>query len=376
MNIECIMFKPMPFNISHKTRRNIFRIIPFGVIWLVVGTLFLFSESVATGNQNRNPDTDITLTVPIFIFASLAVFIVGIVMGIIEMIILERRFSRYSLTKKIIYKSLIYIGFIIVIIGITYPIAASMELGIPITSGEIWDKASLFFWSLTFVSTIVQTSFSIFLCLVYSAVSENLGQHVLFNFFTGKYHQPVVEERIFLFMDLTSSTAIAEQLGHYTYFGLLDLFYTSMSDAIIDHQGEVYEYIGDEVIVTWPLKKGVRNGNCIKCFYAIKKAMKSKEGKFMDRYGIFPHFKGDIHVGEVTTGEIGALKKEIVFTGDVMNTTARIQWLCKTYGSDLLVSGELRELFIDREDIQFIERDESELRGKKKLIKVYECKLN
>lgn len=361
----------MSIHISHKTRRNIYRIIPFGVIWLVIGSLFLFSESVATGNQNRNPDTDITLTVPIVIFASLAVFIVGILMGIIEVIILERRFSRYSLAKKIIYKSLIYIGFIIAIIGINYPIAASMELGIPITSREIWDKAYQFFWSLTFVSTIVQTSFSIFLCLIYSAVSENLGQHVLFNFFTGKYHQPKVEERIFLFMDLTSSTAIAEKLGHYRYFGFLNLFYTSMSEAIIDHQGEVYEYIGDEVIVTWPLKKGLRNGNCIKCFYAIKRAMEGKKEKFIAQYGLFPHFKGAIHVGEVTTGEIGALKKEIVFTGDVMNTTARIQGLCKKYKADLLISGKLGDMMDDDGSFTMIPKGEEDLRGKSSAIRIF-----
>ena len=46
-------------------------------------------------------------------------------------------------------------------------------------------------------------------------------------------------------------------------------------------------------------------------------------------------------MGAVTTGEIGVLKKEIIFTGDVLNTTARIQGLCNTFNVDILVSEDL-----------------------------------
>ena len=40
-----------------------------------------------------------------------------------------------------------------------------------------------------------------------------LGQHVLLNFVTGRYHQPRVEERVFLFIDMEGSTGFAERLG-------------------------------------------------------------------------------------------------------------------------------------------------------------------
>ena len=57
----------------------------------------------------------------------------------------------------------------------------------------------------------------------------------------------------------------------------------------------------------------------------LKNRLKSRTAWYNQKFGVNPDFKAGIHLGEVTTGEIGALKKEIIFTGDVLNTTARIQ---------------------------------------------------
>ena len=76
-------------------------------------------------------------------------------------------------------------------------------------------------------------------------------------------------------------------------------------------------------------------------FLCIKEAMKKQSRKYNERFGLLPQFKAGFHLGKVTTGEIGDIKKEIIFTGDVLNTTARIQGLCNTYKVDILISGDL-----------------------------------
>lgn len=60
-------------------------------------------------------------------------------------------------------------------------------------------------------------------------------------------------------------------------------------------------------------------------------------------YGLVPEFKAGAHSGEVIAAEIGDLKKGIVFSGDVLNTAARIQGECNRLGRRLLVSRELME---------------------------------
>ena len=57
--------------------------------------------------------------------------------------------------------------------------------------------------------------------LFVSEVSDNLGQGILLNFLIGRYHRPREEERIFMFLDLRSSTTIAEKLGEEKYFNFI-----------------------------------------------------------------------------------------------------------------------------------------------------------
>ena len=357
--------------LSPKLRRNIARIIPFGVIWLVMSWVFLISDLTLTRSQNINPDTDITLTLPVFIFASVAVAIVGLMVGTFEMVVLEKRFSHLSLTKKIVYKFAIYLLLTLLIISVAYPIAASIEARTPIYDPEVWLKMGRFFISATFVNTLVQLAFSLLLSVFYATVSENLGYNVLRNLVTGRYHTPTVEERIFMFLDMKDSTTIAEQLGHVRYFELLRAYYDLMSDAIINSRGEVYQYIGDEVVITWKADQGFRENNCINCFLGIKESLEHRRNNFLTKYGALPDFKAGLHVGEVTTGEVGALKREIVFTGDVLNTAARLQSLCKKYSKDLIISSEIYKNLEDLNDFEVQALGDFTLKGKSKSTGLY-----
>ena len=110
----------------------------------------LFSEQVASGSQNRNPETEISMTLPIVVFASIALLLCGWLMGLIEIVVLEHKFTRYKFYKKFIFKLLIYTSFIVLIIMVTYPIAASIELNQNILSSEIWDKTYTFYSALPF----------------------------------------------------------------------------------------------------------------------------------------------------------------------------------------------------------------------------------
>jgi adenylate cyclase len=178
----------------------------------------------------------------------------------------------------------------------------------------------------------------------YSEISDRIGPGTLRNFFLGKYHHPVEEETIFMFLDMKSSTTIAEKLGHVKYFELLKDYFFDLSDAVIEYAGTIYQYAGDEMIVYWNLKDGLKKYNCIECFFAMKRALEKQGETYHNKFGLVPGFKAGLHFGRVTAGEIGSLKKEIIFTGDVLNTSARIQGLCNQFDAELLVSEDLAKL--------------------------------
>jgi adenylate cyclase len=164
------------------------------------------------------------------------------------------------------------------------------------------------------------------------------------SYLTGRYHKPRQEMRIFMFLDMRSSTAIAEQLGHVKYFQLLNELFTDITDPIVYSRGEIYQYVGDEISVSWTLRNGVRRQRCIRCFLDIRTKLKRRAQHYQGRYGIVPTFKAGFHYGPVTTGEVGLVKRERIYSGDVVNTAARIQNICNDHSVDNLISKDLLDI--------------------------------
>ncbi len=326
-----------------KTRWIIGRVLPFGVIWLLIGWIFLITENAVIEARVSSPTTDIDLNPPIVIFASIAVFIFGLIVGLIEVIYLEKKFLRQAFIRKVLYKILIYAMLFSIMILITFPVAASMEMEKGLFSREVWAKYFLFLGSVTHFSALFQMSVSLVVSLLYAEIRNHLGNGVLRNFFTGKYQNPIETTYVFMFLDMRSSTTIAEQMGHIQYFQLLKEYYADLSVAVIEHGGNVYQYVGDEMVVTWPLKQGIHNSNCLSCFFKMKEDLIKRAPWYKEHFKVEPTFKAAIHCGKVTVGEIGVLKKEILFTGDVLNATSRIQDLCNTHNVDLLISEDLKQ---------------------------------
>jgi len=357
--------------VSPIAKRNILRILPFGCIWLLFGCLFLWVEYAAIGDQTNTPEAAIKITPSILAFALTGITCIGLLVGTIEIFFLNRLFEKKSFLIKIVSKFFIYLLFFFLVILINYPIAASIELNTSVFHTKVWDRYVNFFLSIVHLSAIIQLGFSLLFSLLYAEISENLGQSVLLNFFTGKYHKPVSETRIFMFVDMKSSTSIAEKLGHIKYFEFLKDYYFDLSNAIIKNQGEVYQYIGDEIVISWGFKKGVKQNNCVNCFFDMKSDLEKKKDNYLKNHNVFPEFKAAIHYGQVTTGEIGALKKEIFFTGDVLNTTARMQGLCNTYNAELIVSQNLLKHLDLAENYKTRKLKEEKLRGKKEAVELF-----
>ena len=200
--------------------------------------------------------------------------------------------------------------------------------------------------------------------IVILQVNDKYGPGVLTDLILGNYHKPKSEERIFMFLDLRSSTSTAEQLGDEVYFNYIQDFFIDTTDAILETKGEIYQYVGDEIIVSWKMKNGIERANTIRCFFSIQNEIEKKRNYYLKKYNRVPGFKAGIHSGKVTTGEIGIVKKDITFTGDVLNTTARIQEQCNAYGLDLLVSNELLRLLPLGKNMKSENIGEINLRGK------------
>lgn len=192
-----------------------------------------------------------------------------------------------------------------------------------VVSGQLW-------------SPVLFTLAAVFVISSVLAISAKLGPGVLLNWITGRYHQPREEERFFMFLDMRHSTTLAEELGNFRFSALVRDFMADLTDPILDTKGEVSHYIGDEAVLTWRIQAGQRDTNAVRFFFAFQARLAARSAYYQRAYGLVPEFKAGLHCGRAVVTEVGEVKSELVYHGDVVNTTARLQGLCRA--SELLVS--------------------------------------
>ena len=295
----------------------------------------------------------------------LAAIIAGLSIGAFEIFYFQDLFRKKSFGYTVFIKSLLYSFAMVflIIAGLFFDQGFSTEKSVfhpDVANAVATYLSGTGVWAFVLYWTAI-----LILTQIFMQVRDSFGYGVLPNFILGRYNKPKEERRIFMFLDLKSSTTIAEKLGHIQYHNLLNDFFDDINDSIIFSKGEIYQYIGDEITVSWTMKNGIENANCLRCFFNIRDKIKSNSTRYTERFGLVPDFKAGLHCGKVTIGEVGVIKKEIVFTGDVLNTTARIEELCNTYGVKLLVSKKLLDLLhIENRYIKNVIA-EITLRGKK-----------
>ena len=204
-------------------------------------------------------------------------------------------------------------------------------------------------------------------------INEKYSPGVFIDILSGKYTQPKIENRIIMFMDLKDSTPIAEKLGHIQYFKFIRHFIYHVSNAVNEFGGRIYQYVGDEVVVSWSFTPE----NTKKCLAALIEARKNLQKSseiFRRLYGIVPEFRVGINTGEVTVGEIGVIKKDLAMSGDTMNTTARIRSACSELNQKFIVSKDFIEN-IDLKEWQSESLGMVDLKGKGHSIELFSLKI-
>ncbi len=293
-----------------------------------------------------------------------AVFIAGPLAGSLVVFYLKDRYKDKPLWQALLFNT---ITFVLIITVVCVPAAfffSAFNTENSWNSPESMQLVTAFFTSVSYINILINWTLISFLTLIVLQINDKYGQGVMFDLLRGKYNKPQQEERIFMFLDITSSTTIAEKLGNTKYFELLRTFFDDITRPIIKNQGEIYQYVGDEIVVSWKKKNGLKNANCLQCYFDIEKKINKLSEQYMQSYGLVPGYKAGLHCGEVTVGEVGSIKKDIIFSGDVLNTTARIQDACKRFDTKLLISKQLIAALDNPQGFKFKEIGEIQLRGK------------
>ena len=291
-------------------------------------------------------------------------FLLGLPLGIFEEFVFANRFKKMSFIPSLITKSLVYwITATVLILVLIY--VTVLVLNYPID--RYWDFIS----SGEFLRGVIYTLFVYDFAIVFNQYDKLLGHSLTFLYAYGKYQHPEREDRIFLFLDLNSSTEIAERLERERYFHFVNDFFHDISEPVLRCAAQIYQYVGDEVVFTWRIKDGLRDANCVKLFFMIEQVVNKKAYLYRSRYNTVPKFKAGLHCGEIIAAVVGDIKKELIYNGDAINTTARIRSACSDLGENFLISQHLLSQLNLTEDIQQTNKGLINLKGKLEPIHLY-----
>ena len=241
---------------------------------------------------------------------------------------------------------------------------------------ESWVATVGFLYSGLFLSIYIFLMLLSITLHFFREIGNRYGHGILVNYLLGKYHEPVEENRIFLFIDLNHSTKIAEKLGHTKYSRLLNRCFSDLSSLLPKYDAEIYQYVGDEAVVTWNINTLKNHAYPAYLFFAYDALLQKNQSMYLEKFGLFPQFKASINSGPVIVTELGAHRKALAYHGDVLNTASRVLELCSQFKKKLLMTSSLIDPFKNesRLSIKFV--SDLVLRGKNDKTAVYEVVLH
>jgi adenylate cyclase len=310
-------------------------------LYLVIGFIMtVYSHLVLHANVSQGPRPDYSFLTEVT--RNMAGGLLGALLGgsfLVFFVNVKYQDKPYAYT--IIAVSVAFVMIFVIITVFMGVVIVLYQTGKPLTDSVAQHALIEFLTNTAHLKSAIGWSLVVAVTQLLLQVNSKFGQGAFWNIIRGKYNTAKEEERIFMFLDLNSSTAIAERLGNTKYHNLLKDFFSDITYPIIENKGEIYQYVGDEIVLTWAPGEQAQYRQCITCFFEIKLHIEKHREKYLSKYGLVPSFKAGIHYGMVTVGEIGIIKRDITCSGDVLNTTARILSMCNELNEELVVSGEL-----------------------------------
>ncbi|MEM7549554.1 MAG: adenylate/guanylate cyclase domain-containing protein [Bacteroidota bacterium] len=339
------------------------------ISWVILANLFILFRF---GGINWSEDIFILTQKEWIVLFGQATFVgllSGILFGILDTNFRDNRYFRYrgfgslvltkTITHFLIAVVILFFGFFLAALFNGYGIEGSFQRSLD------------FYSSFYFLVVLVYLLSSIMLLNFILQVNDKFGPGNLWKLFFGRYYSPLEETRIFSFIDLRSSTKYAEILGHIKYSRLIQDCFVDITPIIEQYEAEIYQYVGDEVVLTWRADRPDNYTNAVKAFYGFQNRISEKVSYYLDKYGLVPEFKAGMHVGLVIIAEVGIIKKEIAYHGDAINTASRIQDECNRFGKLLLCSGVFRSKLHKVDDLDFSLIGKTQLKGKTNPIDIY-----
>ncbi len=336
------------------------------IFWELAFLLFVF---LVTDNYLFRIYEKITTGYSFSFFIAYLGFYISLLFSLVDLIFTDRLVRFFPLRLTLFLKSLVNFGIAFALIW-----AAESQNMNRVTVSDINGIVdSLTDANIHIIRFLVYFYLMCYLNNLLFETIKKIGSGNISSWLSGVLNKPHEEERIFMFIDLKSSTTLAEKLGHRKFSHLVQDIFNDL--AVVDNYGgEIYQYLGDGAIISWNVRKGLKNNNFIHAFFAVTGILDRRRRYYRRKYGTEPKFKAGTHTGKVMVLQVGQIRRDISYNGDTMNTAARIESKCNELRQSLLISADLYEKLTDKKEFRFANQGDIPLRGKRKAVEIYGVK--
>lgn len=157
------------------------------------------------------------------------------------------------------------------------------------------------------------------------------------------WFKPERREMTIMFADVQGFTAMAESLPPEVVAEITKQLFTSLTEAIHQHQGTVDKYMGDAVMAFWgaPLLDDEHALHAAQAALAIQEAVSHLNETVFKYQEIHIRLGIGINTGVVVVGNLGSEQRHAyTVMGGAVNTASAIQQLTRNYPYDILAGEE------------------------------------
>ncbi|MFP4563846.1 MAG: CHASE2 domain-containing protein [Spirochaetia bacterium] len=246
----------------------------------------------------------------------------------------------------------------------------------------VFDESS---YILNFSTPAIAVFFGFLSVVVYRIMTEERDKARIRDMF-GKYVSPKVVDQILenppelggtdknitvCFSDIRGFTTLSESMTPQELVGHLNLYLTAMTDIILEYEGTLDKYVGDEIMWFFgaPVPQEDHALRACKCVLKQMQKLNALNEGWSDERKI--DIGIGVNSGIMTVGNMGSLgRMNYTVTGDNVNLGARLEGTNKQYGTNVIISEFTYGLVKDKVIVR--ELDNIRVKGKNKPVLIYE----
>lgn len=178
------------------------------------------------------------------------------------------------------------------------------------------------------------------------------------------------------FSDIRGFTTLSEKTTPKELVRILNEYFTSMSEEVLNHKGVLDKYIGDAIMAFWgaPIEDPNQADNALQASIAMMQKLKILNEKLRQNGDPEINIGIGLYTGPAIVGNIGSeMRFDYTVIGDTVNVASRLEGLNKEFKTNIIIGESTKNKL--RGTYSFKPLGSVSVKGRKEQLNIYTVKM-